>query len=207
MFSAVLVWHRYIDDAWNSYLPDYELAVYDESDVLVAYSNDVTSNVELVEFELQPGSYEMKVRLISDGGSPEPLSYGLAWTTKTVCADPGDLRVVRNGDDWDLDWAIPAAEQCRKYRLEARAGSDDAEEVSEEVYLDVNSYTYAIPDDSSSPGQIRGISLSFLADSRRGGGFVDSASKPTTSFLALGGHGWTAGLAARDSYERFLERP
>ena len=149
MFSAVLVWHRYIDDAWNSYLPDYELAVYDESDVLVAYSNDVTSNVELVEFELQPGSYEMKVRLISDGGSPEPLSYGLAWTTKTVCADPGDLRVVRNGDDWDLDWAIPAAEQCRKYRLEARAGSDDAEEVSEEVYLDVNSYTYAIPDDSS----------------------------------------------------------
>ena len=30
-----------------------------------------------------------------------------------------------------------------------QAGCDDAEEVSEEVYLDVNSYTYAIPDDSS----------------------------------------------------------
>lgn len=112
-------------------------------------TGDGTSNVELVEIKLQPGSYEMEVQLTSDGDNPAQLSYGLAWTTKTVCPDSGGLRVVQDGDDWDLDWDSAAAEQCHKYRLEVRAGAADGEEVEEEVYLDGNSYTYAMPDSSA----------------------------------------------------------
>ena len=149
MFSAVLVWHRYIDDAWESTLPDYELAIHDVTGTRVAYSDDGNSNVELVEVRLQPGSYEMKVRLTSDGASPSPLSYGLAWTTKRVCPEPGNVRVVVDGSDWNLDWDAPAPEQCRKYRLEVRADSADAEAVEEEVYLDVDSYSYPMGDDSA----------------------------------------------------------
>ena len=49
MFSAVLVWHRYIDDAFVSYLPDYAVSVYDSDETRVAHSDSLTSNVELAE--------------------------------------------------------------------------------------------------------------------------------------------------------------
>ena len=36
VFSALLVWHRYVDDAFASHLPDYEMSVYDNADTRVA---------------------------------------------------------------------------------------------------------------------------------------------------------------------------
>ena len=150
IFSAVLVWHRYIDDDWTSYLPDYELEVTDGAGSRVAFSNSATSNVELVEAALQPGSHVMAVRTVSDGGSPNPLTYGLAWTTKRVCPDPEGLGIEAGDESWTLEWDEPADAQCRKYRLQARAGDDESEEVEAELYLDVNTHTYAKPDDGSS---------------------------------------------------------
>ncbi|MDE0661591.1 MAG: hypothetical protein OXI79_18290 [Gammaproteobacteria bacterium] len=149
VFSAVLVWHRYIDDDWTSYLPDYELEVIDGGGGRVAFSNSATSNVELVEATLQPGSYVMEVRAASDGGSPHELTYGLAWTTKAICAAPEGLRVEGDDESWTLEWDEPADVQCRKYRLQARAGDDESEAVEEDLYLDLNTHTYAKPDDAS----------------------------------------------------------
>ena len=150
VFSAVLVWHRYIDDDWASYLPDYEFEVKDAGGGRVAFSNSATSNVELVEARLQPGSYVMEVRTVDDGGSPNQLTYGFAWTTKGICADPAGLRIEGDADSWTLEWDEPADVQCRKYRLQAGAGDDESEEVENDFYLDLNTHTYAKPDDGSS---------------------------------------------------------
>lgn len=149
MFSAVLVWHRYVDDAWISYLPDYRLAIYDSGGRRVAYSNSSTSNVELVETLLEPGSYDMEVRVASNGGSPDHLTYGLAWTTKPICSPPGGLSIGGDTDSWTIEWDSPADTRCHKYRLQVRAGDEDAEEVEADLYLDRNSHTYEKPDDAS----------------------------------------------------------
>ena len=149
MFSAVLTWHRYIDDAWVSYLPDYELAVYDGGGGRVSYSNSATSNVEMVETRLPPGSYVMKVRVISDDRSPDQLTYGLAWTTRSMCSPPENLRIGGEGNTWTIDWDVPADTLCRKYRMEVRTSDEGSEEVEADVYLAANSYTYEKPDDVS----------------------------------------------------------
>ena len=39
VFFAVLIWRRFIDDAWMSFLPDHELAAYNHGGGRVAYSN------------------------------------------------------------------------------------------------------------------------------------------------------------------------
>jgi len=149
MFSAVLVWHRYVDDAWASYLPDYELSVYGEGGTRVAHSNSETSNVELLEVTLQPGGYDLKVRLASADSSPGELAYGLAWTTKAVCPDPSGLRVAGDADSWNIEWEPASVPQCHKYRLQVRSGDEDSEDVEKEVYLDVNAYSYPKPDEAS----------------------------------------------------------
>ena len=149
MFSAVLVWHRYIDENWSSYLPDYELALLASDDNRVAFSNSGTSNVELVEVELQPGSYVMEVRVASDGDSPDSLTYGLAWTTKLICNEAEGLRIEAEDVFWSLAWDEPEDSMCHKYRLQVRAGSDESADVEEDIYLDVNAYSYLYPTDRS----------------------------------------------------------
>ncbi|MCY3857611.1 MAG: hypothetical protein OXG25_01740 [Gammaproteobacteria bacterium] len=148
MFSAVLVWHRHIDDDWLSYLPDYELEVFDEGGSRVAYSNNNTSNVELVEVELEQGSYTMEVRVVSDGDNPDSLNYGLAWVNKATCDRPEGFQIDGNDAYWSLTWDAPEDPYCRKYRLEIRSGSEESDEIEAEVFLDVNAYSYSKPDDT-----------------------------------------------------------
>lgn len=66
-----------------------------------------------------------------------------------ICADPGGLGIEEDAESWTLEWDEPADVQCRKYRLQVRA-EDESEEVEADHYLDVNSHTYAKPDDASS---------------------------------------------------------
>lgn len=101
--SAVLVWHRYIDDAFVSYLPDYEVSIYDHADTRVAFSDSVTSNTELIEAKPAAGDYRISIRVKSDGGSTDGLSYGLAWIGKQGSAGgAGECGGVRRvGDRMD----------------------------------------------------------------------------------------------------------
>ncbi|MXX74469.1 MAG: PKD domain-containing protein [Holophagales bacterium] len=148
VFSAVLVWHRYIDDSFRSYLPDYSLSIYDEHDVRVAHSDSLTSNVELVEIELPAGSYRMEVSVKADGGSTDDLAYGLAWISKEVMSPvPQDLGVVVDSvSEWQVTWDSDETAEGRKYRLQVAA--DEAfSAIEKDVYLDVRSYTYAAPND------------------------------------------------------------
>lgn len=150
MFSAVLVWHRYIDEDLSSYLPDYELEVLDNDGNRVAFSNSTTFNVELVEVELQPGSYIMEVRVVSDGDSPESLTYGLAWMSKVVCNSADSLRISSENASWTLTWDEPEDSNCGKYRLQVRTGSEDSDDIEADMYLDTASHVYSKPDDASS---------------------------------------------------------
>ncbi|MCY4566077.1 MAG: fibronectin type III domain-containing protein, partial [Gammaproteobacteria bacterium] len=150
MFSAVLVWHRYVDDRIVSHLPDYELSVYDVNGARVALSDSTTSNVELVETKLAPGTYQMKVRVKSDGGSTDGLSYGLAWTTKEVLAQPTSVAVAKSGRNWTVSWDRQAN---RKYRVVVARDAAHTD-VVKEVYRprsgiasDAASYAYSIPAD------------------------------------------------------------
>ena len=150
MFSAVLAWHRYVDDSIVSHLPDYELSVYDANGVRVALSDSTTSNVELVETKLAPGTYQMKVRVKSDGGSTDELSYGLAWTTKEVLAQPTSVAVAKSGRNWTVSWDRQAN---RKYRVVVARDAAHTD-VVKEVYRprsgiasDAASYAYSIPAD------------------------------------------------------------
>ena len=146
MFSAVLVWHRYINDDFNSYLPDFEISVYDATEMRVAYSDNGTSNVELVEIELAPGSYRMEVRVKSDGGSVDGLSYGLAWITKETCPEPQNLNVNSLSDSWEITWDLGGVEpvEHRKYRLEV-SEDEQFSTIEKEVFVDMNQYTYPAP--------------------------------------------------------------
>ena len=148
MFSAVLVWHRYIDDDWLSYLPDYDLAVFDEGGSRIAYSNNNAANVELVEVELEQGSYTMEVQVVSDGDSPDSLNYGLAWVNRAICDRPEGFRIDGNDAYWSLTWNEPEDPYCRKYRLEVRSGSEESDEIEAEVFLDINTYSYTKSDDT-----------------------------------------------------------
>ena len=65
----------------------------------------------------------MEVRIASDGGSPDDLTYGLAWTTKAICADLRGVRIDGDSDSWNLEWDLPGDTRCNKYRLQVRAGS------------------------------------------------------------------------------------
>ena len=146
MFSAVLVWHRYIDDDFNSYLPDFEISVYDATEMRVAYSDNGTSNVELVEIELAPGSYRMEVQAKSDGGSVDGLSWGLAWITKETCPEPQNLNVNSLSDSWEITWDLGGVEpvEHRKYRLEV-SEDEQFSTIEKEVFVDMNQYTYPAP--------------------------------------------------------------
>ena len=149
VFSAVLVWHRYIDDSFSSYLPDYAVSVYDEDEARVAHSDNLTSNVELVEVKLPAGSYRMDVRVKSDGGSPDGLSYGLAWISKEVVSPaPQGLSLYSSPSEWQLTWDSDraGAAEGRKYRLQVSADNQFSL-IEKDVYLDAPAYTYSVPGD------------------------------------------------------------
>ena len=149
MFSAVLVWHRYIDNDWVSYLPDFELEILDDGDNRVAFSNSTTSNVELVEVELKPGRYTLAVPVVSDDDSPDSLTYGLAWVSKAICGKPEGLSIEKEESFWSLSWDASEDPLCHKYRLQVRSGSDESDEIEADLFLDVNAYRYSMPDDAS----------------------------------------------------------
>ena len=146
MFSAVLVWHRYIDDDFVSYLPDYEVSVYDNNGMRVAHSDSLTSNVELVEVKLAAGTYRLEVTVKSDGDSAEDLSYGLAWIAKEIALPPQTLNIESLSDSWELSWDVGGAEAGYKYRLQVSAGAQFST-IEKDVYLDVATYTYPPPAD------------------------------------------------------------
>ena len=143
VFSALLVWHRYIDDAFASHLPDYEISVYDDAGTRVAFSDNVTSNVELIEAKLAAGDYRVSIRVKSDGGSTDGLSYGLAWIGKEVLAAPVDVTVSSVSEtEWTVSWE---EQSDRRYRVSvgADAGFSD---IDQEVFVDGGSYEYAVQD-------------------------------------------------------------
>ena len=143
VFSALLVWHRYIDDDFASHLPDYEISVYDDAGTRVAFSDSVTSNVELIVAKLAAGDYRVSIRVKSDGGSTDGLSYGLAWIGKEVLAAPVDVAVLGVSETkWTVSWE---EQPDRRYRVSvgADAGFSD---IDREVFVDGGSYEYAVQD-------------------------------------------------------------
>ena len=146
MFSAVLVWHRYIDDDFVSHLPDYEVSVYDDADTRVAFSDSVTSNTELIEVKLAAGDYRMSVRVKSDGGSTDGLTYGLAWIGKEVLAAPANVEVAAESEaEWTVSWD---RQPDRKYRVSV--GTDaEFSDIEREVFVVVGRYEHAVPDDGT----------------------------------------------------------
>ena len=145
MFSAVLVWHRYVDDAIQSHLPDYELSVYDAGGARVAHSDSSANNVELVESRLPAGGYVMKVRVKSDGGSTDELSYGLAWTAKEVLARPANVGVSASAEHWRVSWDEQSDHKYR-VRVARDAGFTD---IDRDVYVDGTGYPHEIPADGT----------------------------------------------------------
>ena len=145
-FSAVLVWHRYIDDNFVSHLPDYEVSIYDDADIRVAFSDSIAFNTELIETNLAAGDYRISIRVKSDGGSTDGLSYGLAWIGKEVLAAPAN--VVVSGES-ETEWAVSWDEQLdRKFRV--IVGTDAGfSDIEREVFVDRGSYEHAVPDDGS----------------------------------------------------------
>ena len=139
VFSSVLVWHRKINDSLESKLPDYEMTVYDSNDQKVAFSDNVTSNIELIETPLQPGKYRLKVKLKSTDGLAN-ASYGLAWVTKKVAPHVENTQVTNRDLSWDLGESNNTSDY--KYRLII---SDDTNftNILNDFYLDNNSYSYA----------------------------------------------------------------
>ena len=145
MFSAVLVWHRHVDDAIQSHLPDYELSVYDAGGARVAHSDSSANNVELVESRLQAGGYLMKVRVKSDGGSTDELSYGLAWTAKEVLARPANVGARASAEHWSVYWDERSDHKYR-VRVARDAGFTD---IDRDVYVDGTAYPHEIPADGT----------------------------------------------------------
>ncbi|MDE0005619.1 MAG: Ig domain-containing protein [Rhodospirillaceae bacterium] len=146
MFSAVLVWHRYIDDDFVSHLPDYEVSVYDDADTRVAFSDSTTSNTELIEVKLAAGDYRMLVRVKSDDGSTDGLSYGLAWIGKEVLVAPANVQVSGESEtDWTVSWD---RQPDRKYRVSV--GTDaEFSDIDREVFVVGGRYEHAVPDDGT----------------------------------------------------------
>ena len=144
MFSAVLVWHRYIDDDFVSSLPDYAVSVYDSDETRVAHSDSLTANVELVEVQLPAGTYRLEVTVKSDGDSADDLSYGLAWITKEIAPQPQTLTIESLSDSWELSWDVGGAEADYKYRLQVSAAAHFST-LEKDVYLDGATYTYPAP--------------------------------------------------------------
>ena len=146
VFSAVLVWHRYIDDSFASHLPDYELSVHDDADVRVAYSDSTTSNVELIEAKLPAGDYRVSVAVKSNGGTADGLSYGLAWIGKDVLAAPVDVAVSAASETaWTVSWE---EQSDRKYRVSVAADAGFSD-IDREVFVDGGSYEHAVPADGT----------------------------------------------------------
>ena len=145
VFSALLVWHRYVDDAFASHLPDYEMSVYDDADTRVAFSDSVTSNVELIEAKLAAGDYRVSVRVKSDGGSTDGLSYGLAWIGKEVLAPPVDVVLDESETEWTVSWQ---EQSDRRYRVSVATDAGFSG-IDREVFVDGGSYGYAVPDDGT----------------------------------------------------------
>ena len=144
MFSAILVWHRYIDDDFVSSLPDYAVSVYDSDETRVAHSDSLTANVELVEVQLPAGTYRLEVTVKSDGDSADDLSYGLAWITKEIAPQPQTLTIESLSDSWELSWDVGGAEADYKYRLQVSAAAHFST-LEKDVYLDGATYTYPAP--------------------------------------------------------------
>ena len=145
MFSVVLVWHRHIDDAFLSYLPDYDLSILDDEDRRLAFSDSLTSNTEMIEAKLQSGDYRIVIRVKSDGGSTKELSYGLAWISKQVLPAPLNVKLAGQSDAWAITWD---EEPGSKYRVSV--GEDVGfSDIDLEVFVDGGLYRYSIPDDGA----------------------------------------------------------
>ena len=141
-FSALLTWHRHVDDAFASHLPDYEVSVYDSVGTRLAHSDGTTSNVELIEAKLPRGDYRLAVRVKSDGGSPDGLSYGLAWIAKEILGAPANVAVSgASGTHWAVSWDARA-----DHRYRVSVGADAAfADVVREVFVDGAGYQLAVP--------------------------------------------------------------
>ena len=139
VFSSVLAWHRKINDSLESKLPDYEMTVYDSNDQKVAFSDNVTSNIELIETPLQPGKYRLKVKLKSTDGLAN-ASYGLAWVTKKVAPHVENIQVT----NWDLSWDLGESNNTSDYKYRLIISDDtNFTNILNDFYLDNNSYSYA----------------------------------------------------------------
>ena len=148
MFSAVLVWHRYIDDSFASFLPDYHLSVYDSANRRVAHSDSRTSNVELVEVPLPAGTYRVEVKAKSNGGSTGGLSYGLAWIAKKLAPAPQNPGFTFGSNTWTLNWSVNGT-ATYKHRVQVSTDTEFST-LEKDVYLKgATSYAYTPPTDGS----------------------------------------------------------
>ena len=145
VFSSVLVWHRKINDSLESKLPDYEMTVYDSNDQKVAFSDNTTSNIELIETPLQPGKYRLKVKLKSTDRLTN-ASYGLAWVTKKIAPHVKNIQVSNDSERSSkaLSWNLGESNNTSDYKYRLIIGNDNSfTNVLTDLYLDNNSYSYA----------------------------------------------------------------
>ncbi len=212
VFSAVSVWHRKIDDDLNSFLPDYSVTIYDADNVIVAFSDNLTSNVELIEAKLAAGNYRMEVLAKSNGGASS-MSYGLAWTTKLISPTPTGLNLVSESGLNSLEWTLAGDSPSNyKYRVEI-SQTPDFSSIETEVFTD-NAYyviepsgddiqryyrVYTYPKDSQVAYSYPSVSVELFVDQDLDG-LSDSSELEIGTDILLAD---TDGDAVNDSSDAF----
>ena len=101
--------------------------------------------MELIEAKLAAGDYRVSVRVKSDGGSTDGLSYGLAWIGKEVLAPPVDVVLDESETEWTVSWQ---EQSDRRYRVSVATDAGFSG-IDREVFVDGGSYGYAVPDDGT----------------------------------------------------------
>ena len=151
MFSVVMNWHRRIaphPDGYNyaqSHLADYELTFYDSNNNRVANSDNTTSNVELIEVEVDAGGYRLEVE-VKTANADTGMDYALAWTTKEVLEPPSNFVIV---DDPSTSTTIvmwnAGASGPDEHKFRFQVSDDDFATLDEDVWVKDASYTIASP--------------------------------------------------------------
>lgn len=147
VFSAVLTWHRKIDNSLVSHLADYQITLYDNNNKQIAKSDNTTSNIELIEASLTLGAYKLVVNAKSSGGFAAMMPYGLAWISKKILPKPSTVSINTIAGTTTLVWNMATLNtDDYKYRLQI-SDTTDFSDIVHDLYLDRPQYS--LPANSS----------------------------------------------------------
>jgi hypothetical protein len=148
--SSVLVWHRYIDDDFVSYMPDYQLRLLDGNGVLLMTSDSKSGNVELVTIDVEPGQYRLEVQMLDDNNSTD-LSYAIAWHTKKLTPKAMCTQI-----EDEFKFSIDSDQSVSNYKYRVQVSEDaNFSSLIEDTYIDNTQYTHSSYNKDGDPYYLR----------------------------------------------------